>query len=345
MATQVGINYPWVNYDWDFGEPPRGSDGKPWGVRAAWKAQLAADLKSFRDLGIFAVRWWILGSGLAYGTGGEAPSRGPSGWTVPAVPALPQAVVDDFSAAMRVFREANMRLVPVFTDFHMFLDAPASSGTGAGFVKGGRQQLIADATKRPLFLQRALKPLLAAAQGFAAHIYAFEVVNEPEWCVRNPGSGVPRASSPTVDLAAMLAFLRDAVAMINGAGFKSTVGFAHRNTVEAWRSIELEVQIHQFHYYGDPATIPLHTFNPNRPLVVGEFASALHKGWPELAALERSDPGHIVLNRLKHLAGKGYPAAFIWSAERKPSTEPGQPPVVAWMPATQRDIKTFTGRT
>ena len=24
-------------------------------------------------LGIFAVRWWILGSGLAYGTGGEAP--------------------------------------------------------------------------------------------------------------------------------------------------------------------------------------------------------------------------------------------------------------------------------
>lgn len=344
MPLAVGINYPWTNYDWDFGVPPVGAGGRPWGARAAWRARIVADLAGFRALGISVVRWWVLGSGLLYGTGAEAPRNSGGGWTLASVPQLSADIVSDFGSALPYFRSAGLRLIPVFSDFHMFLNPPASTAAGATFVKGGRYVLISDATKRPTFLANALQPLLSACRGFNDVIYAWDLINEPEWCVRNPGSGVPRGRAPTLDRAAMLAFLREGVRMINRAGFASSVGFASYNTIGAWNSIALDVQRHQFHYYPRGENLPRHTFDPRWPIVVGEFASAPHRPWPEIAALERSAPGDILHNRLRHIDSKGYPLALIWSAQDPPPPpDPGEPQVVDWSAAARAQVGRFTG--
>ncbi len=344
MPLQVGINYPWINYDWDFGEPPVGTGGHPWGPRAAWHSRIAADFAAFHAIGIRVVRWWVLSSGLLYGIGSEAPRRGGAGWSVATVPRLASEIVDDFRSALPFVRAANLRLIPVFVDFHMFLDPPASATSGADYIKGGRHDLISDATKRPTFLNNALQPLLNACRGFDDVIYAWDLINEPEWCVRNPGSGVPRSGHPTLDRSAMLAFLREGVRMINRAGFASSVGFASYNTIGVWNSIALDVQRHQFHYYPRGNNLPRHTFDPRWPIIVGEFASAPHQTWPEIAALERSSPGDILYNRLRHVESKGYPLALIWSAQDPPPTpSPGEPQVVDWSTAARAQVRRFTG--
>src|SRR5262245_17179884 len=57
---QVGINYPWIDYAWDFGDPPAAWVAPPqlaeW--RAKKRSQIVEDFKSFRRMGLFAVRWF-----------------------------------------------------------------------------------------------------------------------------------------------------------------------------------------------------------------------------------------------------------------------------------------------
>lgn len=340
---RIGINYPWIHYDWDFGEPPRGVSGHPWGTRADWYTRLEDDLNRFRRMGFFAVRWWLLGSGLTYGVGADAPQAAAGTWRVATVPALTQAFIDDFRVALRIFRSANMQVMPVFCDFHMFL-AGRADGLASGFVKGGRRELIADATKRPQFLHNALRPLLDAASTFRDVIYAWDLINEPEWCVTNPGGNIRAGRNPTLDRVSMLAFLREGVTMINRADYRSSIGFAQRATVDDWNSIDLQVRLHQFHYYGsDP--LPHHTFHPDYPLIVGEFASALHRTWPDIATQEARDSGHIVLNRLRYLERQGYPVAFIWAAqEPAPSVDPGELQAVDWSDRTRAQVCSYVGR-
>ena len=320
---RVGVNYPWVHYDWDFGEPPRDASGDPWGPRAEWRLRIQRDLEQFREIGMFAVRWWILGSGLLYGTGTDAPL-------------LPSAIVDDFASALPYFRAANIQLLPVFVDFAMFLDAKAAA---PGYAKGGRAALIADATLRACLLERALQPLLDAAGPYADVIYAWDLINEPEWCVRNPGGTVPRGTRPTLRRTAMLDFLREGVARINSAGFRSSIGFAHYQTLSAWRSIDLGVRLHQFHYYGAPPIVESHTFHPDYPIIVGELATASHRRWPELGFEDD------LFNRLRHLDSKGYPAAFVWAGQDAMDVTPdGEAPAVAWDERSWEQIRRFTRR-
>lgn len=320
---RVGVNYPWIHYDWDFGEPPRDASGQPWGARAEWRLRLERDLERFREIGVFAVRWWIVGSGLLYGTGADAPPLSP-------------AIVDDFASVLPYFRAAQIQLLPVFADFTMFLEPTAAA---PGYVKGGRAALIADATKRALFLEHALQPLLDRASAYADVIYGWDLINEPEWCVRNPGRGVPRGARPTLQRTAMLAFLRDGVARINSAGFRSSIGFAHYQTLTAWRSIDLGVRLHQFHYYGSPAVVAPHAFHADYPIIVGEIATASHRPWPELGAQDE------LFSRLRHLDAKGYPAAFVWAAQDATAVTPdGETPAVAWDEGSWEQIRRFTRR-
>ena len=135
----------------------------------------------------------------------------------------------------------------------------------------------------------------------------------------------------------MLAFLRDGVARINSAGFRSSVGFAHHQTLTAWRSIDLGVRLHQFHYYGAPVAIPTQTFHPDYPVIVGELATAPHRPWPEL--------GHEdgLFNRLRHLEEKGYPSAFVWAAHDGVTVTPDREgPASVWDDATREQIRRFT---
>lgn len=325
---QVGINYPWRDYGWDFGLAPPG--WRPPGAGPRWADEIDGHLRRFQELGITVVRWFILGDGLAYGTGGDAPRIGPDDSWQFDPPALGSAIVEDFEELLWRFEIAGagaavpVQLLPVFIDFH-FAKRGRPIGT-PGWIKSGRADAIADPLTRELFFDRALEPLLAVAQAHADAIYAWDLVNEPEWITF--GWHPHWWRTPPVDERDMRAFLEEGCARVRRAGFRCTIGFALRNTLLA---SGLADDIHQCHHYPagrcelGPAPTP-----GGGPAMLGEFATAQSDLWPELPDWDQG-----VLNRLRLAAQQGYSLALPWSYRATDRH-------TAWSPDVERDIASFT---
>jgi hypothetical protein len=163
------------------------------------------------------------------------------------------------------------------------------------------------------FLDVVLAPLLAASRRNASAIYAWELINEPEWIVRS--ALVPARLQPQrIDAAGMRRFLRRGLSMIAGHGFLPTVGFARARTLARWDtpSRPLGLGLNQLHYYPRSSRArlaPAH-FRNGLPCLLGEFASqpGWPRPWPEL-------PPHAqdVAARLALAERRGYRAALLWS--------------------------------
>lgn len=105
----VGVNYPWYSYGYDFGEAPPNWRKIP--KVPDWDTEINFDLKYLQDLGISVVRWFILADGLTYGSNQDAPTKGRSQlggtrWRFNP-PALSQLFRDDFQSLLEAFARAN----------------------------------------------------------------------------------------------------------------------------------------------------------------------------------------------------------------------------------------------
>lgn len=338
----VGVNYPWCDYGWDFGPAPPAWRGNLAGPR--WYGEIDRDLERFRSLGITVVRWFVLGDGLCYGTGTDAPWRDASNgrtWHFEPPP-LDYLVRDHFDELLRRFsltREPGrppLQLLPVLTDFlwcqpgHLPVQLPDGLGTAAGadpgWVKQGRADVVSDTRKRRRFFDEALDSLLRVSERHRDVIYAWEVMNEPDLITR--GWRPPGLAFTGIDAASMRSFLDDGLARIGRAGFRSTVGFASR---AGMRASGLSAHVNQFHHYpGGRRRLEPHTFDARYPGIIGEFATRTSDVWPEL---RRTDQG--MLSRLRLAEARGYPLALAWSFR-------GQDRHTAWSPDVERDIAAFT---
>jgi hypothetical protein len=341
---QVGVNYPWFDYGWDFGLGPpawRGSRIEP-----RWLNSIDEDLRRFQDLGISVVRWFLLADGLNYGVGADAPrpDRSASGQWRFHPPRLDDHVVSHFEALLDRFvaaaegRRPPIRLLPVLIDFH-FCDSgvrpvttpdpanPVRSIEDPGWVKQGRSDAIIDPLKRRQFLDHALATLLEASRTRADAIYAWDLINEPEWVT---AGWHPNPAAPTpVPRAAMQAFLDDGKQRIRAAGFKPTIGFA---SAKGLGDSGITAEINQFHYYpGGSYDLHPHRFDPQFPGIIGECATTTADRWPGL-------PGHEqgILHRLRLARRLGYPLTILWSFRARDAH-------TAWSPAVEQDIAQFTG--
>lgn len=322
---QVGVNYPWFDYGWDFGSGPPAWRGERTTPR--WFDHVDGHLDGLRDLGISVVRWFILADGLTYGTGNEAPS--PDGRFVP--PALDTEFIAHFDALLQRFERTAtadappLQLLPVLVDFHFCQEGMP---VGDGWMKQGRADAIRDPFKRSLFLTSVLDPLLQVSALHRDVIYAWELINEPDWITTGWHFRL-FGSSPVPELA-MKEFLEDGKQRIRAAGFKPTIGFGSVHTL---RGSGVTAEINQFHYYPDGrAALEPHRFDPQFPGIVGEFATASTDRWPELTVDAQS-----VGDRLQLTADLGYPLALPWSflAEDQHT---------AWSEAVEQEIRSFTGR-
>ena len=310
---QVGVNYPWVNYGWDFGTPPPGWRS---GSDPDWMARIDGDLAHFKRIGISVVRWFILGDGLTYGTDSDAPQfdRGTGRWSF-SPPDLGKELLGHFETLLQKFHAGNttappVLLMPVFVDFKFCEPGvPALGATLAdsGFIKQGRAQAINDSTMQADFLRRALEPLLQIAAKYRETIYAWDIINEPEWVTSNWHRDT--LHTHPIDEDSMRAFIEHGKTMIRSFDFKPTIGFWRIETI---RKTNINADINQFHFYSDPKKhrrLEKHAFSPEFPGIIGEFASSAAKDyWPDL----KSKP-QTVLNRLKFIASKNYPLAMAWS--------------------------------
>jgi len=340
---QVGVNYPWLNYGWDFGLGPpswRGSQTDP-----QWFRVIDAHLQYFQSLGITVVRWFILADGLTYGTDSSAPypdGAAPGEWRFDP-PALAPEITQNFEELLQRFENINriapqsIQLLPVFIDFHFCFpgitpvekadpDNPQAIVPDLSWVKKGRADAITDPYKRQRFLEQALDPLLRVAQRHLDVIYAWELINEPDW-ITNGWNPDGQQNHP-VDETAMQAFIADGQSRVRAAGMKSTIGFASINTL---LKSKITAEINQFHHYpGGSSILGRNDFDPLYPGIVGEFASASGDIWPELP-----QSGQTVLNRLRQIEAQGYPLAIPWSFGTKDQH-------TSWTPEVERDIECYT---
>ncbi len=335
----VGINYPWINYGWDFGDPPPGwTGGKPvaeW--RARQRQDIVADLLQFASMGLFAVRWFVLADGTNYGFGPAAPQLVYGRWRAEVLPAahpFHQQLFDDFAFVLETCADLKLKFVPALLDFHWSF--PGEPVTGTPVVKQGRASIVIDPAKREAFFDRVLEPLLDISEKYQDTIYAWELINEPEWCT-NPRnlapSPIPADDKQQVPQEIMRDFIAEGVRRINSRNaFRSTIGFAHHETLAEWDSPGLGVSLHQFHYYAqNKRKLPEHSYANEYPCFIGEFASAIERDWPEL---KRQGLQQTIQHRLNNVAEKGYPAAFLWSAR-------GSDPATAWTKAKQEETLAF----
>jgi len=341
-SIQVGINYPWIKYGWDFGNPVT-----KWGNRAEWKSVIGTDLPLFKQLRIFAIRWFILGDGVTYGIGGNVPypvktTKGQEQWRFGEPPNLTKEFKEDFELLLHILQTHSIKLIPSLIDYQWCLPGKDKTKKGdlfpPGFVARGRSEIIINSSKRKIFLDRVLDPLLAITQKHTSAVYAWELINEPEWVTMISSKDDP--TKRTIPLSEMLAFIREGVGRINSRGFRSTIGFAHYKSIPDWNRWShadakrgLGVTLHQFHYYPDPKKSPpllQHNFSPKYPCFIGEFStSAKHKPWPELKSQD-------VKSRLNLIEHKGYPAAFPWSVH-------GKKAATDWSSQVHRMIGRYTG--
>jgi hypothetical protein len=341
----AGVNYPWFSYGWDFGPAPQG-----WrtGNDPGWVAHIRPHLEHLAAIGISVVRWFILGDGLTYGTGSDAPrldraaAGDRAGWRFDP-PALAGECQEHFETVLQSFAAQStgsqqpIRLLPVLADYKfcepgvwpVSRDDPAF-GQGVpdeGWVKGGRVEAVT--TKRQPFIEHVLQPLLELSSGYRDAIYAWDVFNEPEWVTS--GWHPDRGNDHPVNESDMRVFLEDGMSAIRGAGFNSTIGFG---LIETVRQAHLYADINQFHHYTDGSRfLERNPFDPRHPAIVGEFAtSTAEDTWPEL-----SQRGQRTLERLKLAESQGYALALAWSFQAEDRH-------TSWTPEVQSDIECFTRR-
>lgn len=336
----VGINYPWLRCGWDFGTPPPG-----YGPRPALEQVVGPDFTRLRAAGVEVVRWFVLADGFNYGTGALAPQREGADFRFGAEAPLEPAFLADFEALLALCARSQLRLLPVLVDFHWGFpgldrhtrDAPTlelwdrSPRAGApgvrlhaararaarlpeGFVKGGRADVLRDSAVTARFVEQVLVPLLALSQRHADAIFAWELINEPEWIVTSPLLRRRFERRACVAPAAMRRFLRTGLEAIADHRFTATVGFASARALRRWDSPRrpLGLGLNQIHYYPSSllSRLPRARFSNGLPCLLGELAShpGAPRAWPDLPASRQDLAARLALARTR-----GYAGALVWS--------------------------------
>lgn len=369
------------SYGADFGYIPGWPPSEKNPNRREWQALsknnktiLDENLLLFERLGIKIVRWFILGDGLSYGIDfspdnspdkKEAPqydrprlSLLPPQWKFnPSVP-LAQGFEKDFEDLLKRFHSFNkireeqnkkqnqIKLLPSLIDFTCFQQndktTPYYNG-GYTIVKGRRYAPIndSDVGRTDEFLKRTLDLLLRISKKYPNEIYAWELINEPEFVTQLKPPKMPDdITKQTIPLECMRRFIKEGVKRIKNAGFISTVGFAHYTTLtsQEWNVADLGIDRLQFHYYGrlDGKTLA-NLPQMEKNVFLGEIGTKIiaEEQWLELA---KSD---TVYQRLCLAQKKGYKTVLLWSARMdKDSTKRDER--TDWSDKVQKQVQQFT---
>jgi hypothetical protein len=334
---QVGLNLPWYHYGADFGRRTPGV------AVPQWQATIENDLARLHDIGFFALRWWLLGDGGHYGPNPERDATNLN-WYVGGADAIGDLFIDDFIHMLQAASRIGMKIVPTLIDFGFCFDGVVAwrdQATGLNVVKGGRHGLINNDLLRARFLDRVLRPLVERtnSERLQNTIYAWDLINEPEWCTdvyyphelrvfweRRTGHGWMGVRQANVELNKMKAYIREGSAIVNRAGFRSTVGFNDRDSPRIggdhpWNDAELGVTLHQFHYRDNLMNLEPHNWSPEFPCFIGELSDGRQPyGFSYESSL--AAPIHRNLyDRLQRIESLGYRAVFIWP-ENKPDERP-----------------------
>jgi hypothetical protein len=269
------------------------------------------------------------------------------------VPDLHPLFLKHFREMLEVFAAKEMQIIPSLIDFAAFYELDGI-GQGAG---SGRTEIATGGRKK--FFDTVLSPFLEISKEPALRktIFAWEVINEPRWpLVVSPPFAPPRPHTSTggADLLPdeMALFIEEALKLIKGAGFESTVGHRFLDDLKSTMPTGTKPQ---FHYYaltvsffargvpGDPPALPSFADLSGDPRTTGAFVGEFHSDpnrlWPDCNGTDTS-LRTAAFERLSVLERKGYQLAFVWPDGGPPGAD--QVDGLKLSPDTILSIKQFT---
>ena len=275
----VGANLPWVGYGTDVGasvwHPMGGLSGRPQALE-----RLDATFARLEQDGVSLVRQFLLcdaRSGVRFDTDG-----------VPA--GLDESVFPDMDALLASARRHSIQLLPVLLDFHLCHAAKVFNGVQLG----GRSQVVVDPGARHALIDRVLRPIIER-YGDEDGIVAWDVMNEPEWCLQK------RPRTRRVTFQALQDFLGACVQCVHACARQPvTIGCAGTARLDLVTPLGLDFyQIHWYEKFGWPALAqPVAELGlGDRPVILGEFPG-------------RSESAGDMIDAAR---GAGYQAALVWS--------------------------------
>jgi hypothetical protein len=213
------------------------------------------------------------------------------------VTGLDNSFFEDFDELLRIAQRQGLLLLPVLLDFH-WLDSPQLV---SGVQTGGHAGVIRDPALRRTFFRRALIPLV---ERYAddPNIFAFEIINEPEWALKDLETdstvGDPVLTEEMRDFVRLSAQVLQA-----RTSLPVTVGSARRKWVSLWQDCGLD--LYQFHWYDKFAAeepfpwLPYAQLGLDRPCLIGEVATA--------------STAHTAEEYLQAARAGGYRGLLLWS--------------------------------
>ena len=182
------------------------------------------------------------------------------------VSGLDGKVVRDLDTLLTAAERAGVRLVLVLWDFSMCRHPREVSGVQLG----GRSGVI----RRPGSFLSAFAQLL---ERYGSHpaVLAWEVINEPEWAIRENADRLPNTDIDPVSLAEARRFVAQCAALVHQKTFHQvTVGSARFKWLSWWQGLGLDFyQAHWYDHFGSEEPFPwrpVEQLGLDRPCVIGE---------------------------------------------------------------------------
>jgi hypothetical protein len=289
----TGINYPWTvfdgraNYGCDFGR-------NKWDSHTGVSANLPAVRDDFAALGaarIDVARWFVFTDG-----------RGGIEWSADgSIAGLDGVFFTDMDAALEVASSHGVRLCVVVLDY-LWFDDPQ------------RRLALLDRAGESAFLDRVLEPFLDR-YGRSAAIHSFDLINEPDWRVRELATSRRRAAWPIGRLREFAGLMSKRIRHYSTALI--TIGGGRVSAAAEWDRSTYDLDFIQIHSYPDvrypnrDATVfgrAAADFGLSKPLLIGEFPSN-----PSVHPADHLSPTYTVDDYLTLARDGGYLGAWPWS--------------------------------
>jgi hypothetical protein len=280
-----GVNLPWLSYGNDFGSSAWHPDGGT--ARPEQRQRLHTLFQELKRQGFTSLRWFMLCDG-----------RSGIRWDAQGMPVgLDDHVFADIDAALEVARAHDLGVIFVLFDFHWF----GTTDLVRGVQLRGRLDAVANRRKRRALFHRVIVPILTR-YGRTPSIWAWDIVNEPEWATCALGGHNPAVSLMPWQ---MRRFLKHVTKLVHRhTNQMATVGLASAHGLPLVRGIGLDFyQIHWYDRVEETAPLDRHVrvFQSDRSLILGEF--------PTRGSARSHE--EIVVTARKN----GYRGAFAWSAQ------------------------------
>jgi hypothetical protein len=319
-----GCNYPWstdgvtVFYGMDFG-------ANIWGAHlgvSTRRQQIERDFARMAALGFTVARWFVFTdgrSGIVYSDRGFPAS-------------VDEHLSADVDAALEIAGSAGIRLSLVLLDHRwMFDDVPdvlADPTTGEMLqtqLPKGRAHVLRSGRGREALFANVIEPLVSrygshgARADLGSHLFAFELMNEPDFIVEEWEQHVsPRVRAP-LGFAALAELVEALSALVHArTSALCTMSCARLDNLWAWDDPALHLDFLQVHTYPDARFpqrdrdvfgTPAASLGVSRPVVLGEFPGNAPQRHPPGA----SPPEWTLADYLEFSLKNGYAGAWPWS--------------------------------